>query len=120
MLGVQYLFLPADAGLRVVREVGPLLLTLFPVANAIAARMMIDQMGREQASLELAEQSRRLRLAMAAADEGAWDIDLVSGAVTLSAEAARLIGRGDGRVRLTSTECIRGCIPTIVRRMQRV
>lgn len=111
MLGMQYLFLPADAGLRVVREVGPLLLTLFPVANAIAARMMIDQMGREQASLELAEQSRRLRLAMAAADEGAWDIDLVSGAVTLSAEAAGLIGRGDGPVRLTSTEWHQGMHP---------
>ena len=104
MLGVQYVLLPTEVAMRVVREVGPLLLTLFPVANAIAARMMIDQMDRERARVELAEESRRLRLAMAAADEGAWDIDLVSGAVTLSAEAAQLMGRGEGPVCLTPQE----------------
>lgn len=111
MLGIQYLLLPSEVALRVVREVGPLLLTLFPLGNAIAARMMIDQMDRERARVELTDESRRLRLAMTAADEGLWDIDLVSGRVALSAEAAQLMGRGEGPVCLTAKEWQRGMHP---------
>lgn len=102
MLGTQYLLLPAGLGSRVVREVGPLLLTLFPLATAIAARMMIDQLEREQTRIALVDESSRLRLAMAAAEEGTWDLDVASGTMTLSAEAVRLMELGEGPVALSS------------------
>ncbi|MHB1136649.1 MAG: PAS domain S-box protein [Coriobacteriia bacterium] len=111
MLGVQYLFLPAGMGPRVVREVGPLLLTLFPFATAFAARMMIEQLEREQARSALADESSRLRLAMAVAEEGTWDLDIASDIMSLSAEAARLMGLGDGPVSMPSAEWRAGIHP---------
>ncbi|MBN2839876.1 MAG: PAS domain S-box protein [Coriobacteriia bacterium] len=111
MLGVQYLLLPADMGARVVREVGPLLLTLFPFATAFAARMMIEQLEREQVRAALVDESSRLRLAMAAAEEGTWDLDIASDTMSLSAEAARLMGLGDGPASMPSAEWRAGIHP---------
>lgn len=111
MLGVQYLILPVDTGSRVVREVGPLLLTLFPAATAFAARMMIEQLEREQTRADLVDESSRLRLAMAAAEEGTWDLDIASDIMGLSAEAARLMGLGDEPVSMSSAEWRSGIHP---------
>jgi len=92
MLAAQYFLLPEPMGLDVLRSIGPVVITLFPVATAIAARMMIEQLEREGARLELIREAERLRLAMSAANEGTWDYDLVTGEVCVSAEAAVLMG----------------------------
>lgn len=94
MLAAQYLLLPEGMGLQVVRDIGLFVITFFSAATAIAARMMIDQLEREQARLDLLEEAERLRLAMSAADEGTWDYDFARGEVRLSAEAAALMGYG--------------------------
>lgn len=111
MLGSQLLLLPAGMGSRVVREVGPLLLTLFPVATAVAARMMIEQLEREQTRVALMDESSRLHLAMAAAEEGTWDLDVVSDTMSLSAEAARVMGLGDQPISMPSAEWREGLHP---------
>lgn len=94
MLALQYLMLPAPTGLQVVRSIGVVVITLFPIATAIAARIMIEQLEREQARLELIQEAERLRLAMSAADEGTWDYDFTADEVRVSAEAAALTGYG--------------------------
>jgi PAS domain S-box-containing protein len=106
MLAAQYLLLPEGMGLQVIRDLGPYLITIFSVATAIAARMMIEQLEREQARLELLEEGERLRLAMSAADEGTWDYDLAGGEVRVSAEAAVLMGYGAQPLIVTADEWI--------------
>ncbi|MDY0339689.1 MAG: PAS domain S-box protein [Coriobacteriia bacterium] len=111
MLAAQVLILPPDMGSQVVRIVGPSLMTLFPLATAIAARMMIEQLEREQAKASLVDETRRLHLAMTAAEQGAWDHDLVSDSMSLSAEAARLMGLGDEPVSISSEKWVAAVHP---------
>ena len=106
MLAAQFFLLPEGVGLQVLREMGFFVITIFPVATAIAARMMIEQLEREQARLDLQEEAERLRLAMSAADEGTWDYDLIDGVVRVSAEAAVLIGYGGEPLTVTAEDWI--------------
>ena len=106
MLASQYFLLPEGMGLQVVRAIGPLVITVFPIATAIAARMMIEQLEGEQARRDLLQEAERLRLAMAAADEGTWDYDLVAGEVRVSAEAAVLMGYGAQPLTVSADEWI--------------
>lgn len=106
MLAAQYLLLPEGMGVQVLRDLGPYVITIFSMATAIAARMMIEQLEREQARLGLLEEAERLRLAMSAADEGTWDYDLAEGEVRVSAEAAALMGHGARPLIVTADEWI--------------
>src|ERR671939_1291255 len=49
-------------------------------------------LARKRAEAALAESEERLRLAVAAAGMGTWDLDVPTGAITLSAEMAAMLG----------------------------
>ncbi len=111
MLGVQYLLLPEGTGAAAVREVGPIVMSLFTLSTALAARMIIDQIERERNREALVRESERLRLAMAAADEGTWDYDMVTEQLHLSPEAAVLMGYGMQHVSIGFGEWIEDIHP---------
>lgn len=53
MLLTQVLLLPGGIGLGVVREIGPVVIVLFPVATVLVTRLMLDQEEREDAARAL-------------------------------------------------------------------
>ncbi|MDO8847191.1 MAG: PAS domain S-box protein [Coriobacteriia bacterium] len=106
MLAAGNLLLPEGVAPQVLRTVGPLVITMFPVITAITARMMIEELKGEQARVDLLQETERVRLAMLAADEGAWDYDPIKDEVRVCAEAAALLGRGQQAFTATAQESI--------------
>jgi diguanylate cyclase (GGDEF)-like protein/PAS domain S-box-containing protein len=67
-------------------------------ARARGARLAAEEafLARKRAEAALAESEERLRLAAAAAGMGTWDVDVPTGAITLSPEMAALLGLPPG------------------------
>jgi PAS domain S-box-containing protein len=92
MLGTQILVLPGGMGWDVVRQIGPTVIVLFPLATLLVARFILDQEDREDSRRQLVRDSEQLRLALEAAEQGLWNLDIRSGSATLSAEYATMLG----------------------------
>ncbi len=101
MLGTQVVFLPEHMGWDVVRQIGPVVIVLFPLATLLVARFILDQEEREADRRQLASDAERLRLALEAAEQGTWDLDVSSGRVTVSAEYASMLGYDPGAYEIT-------------------
>jgi len=92
MLLIQYTLLPEGVGAEVVRSIGPVVLTLFPIGTMFAARLILEQQERDEARLELGREAERLRLAMTASDQGTWDYDVRTDTLAFSQQAAWVLG----------------------------
>ncbi|MDP2300030.1 MAG: LytS/YhcK type 5TM receptor domain-containing protein, partial [Actinomycetota bacterium] len=101
MLGTQIVFLPDHMGWGVVRRIGPAVIVLFPLATLLVARFILDQEEREADRRQLADDAERLRLALEAAEQGTWDLDVRSGRVAVSAEYASMLGYDPGAYEIT-------------------
>jgi PAS domain S-box-containing protein len=72
-------------------------LSAFPAQGGSFAIIFQDVTEQKRAEEELQETSRRLRLALEAANAGTWEWDIASGANTWSAELYRLYGLDPGK-----------------------
>ena len=84
--------LPALTALRVVAEIGLPVLAIFPVATALLGSLVAAWQRRARTAEALRVSEERLRLALSAANQGLFDIDLRTGEATVSAEYARMLG----------------------------
>lgn len=74
-------------------QVDQLALCIFVMTNALLSLQVIGvQAFRRQAERTLRDNETRLRLAMAAANQGLWDVNVQSGVATVSPEYALMLG----------------------------
>lgn len=86
------LTLPADTAMRVLGAIGLPVILIYPVATAALGVLMINRLRRERTAHDLRVNEERLRMALAAADQGLYDIDLRTGEVTVNDEYALMLG----------------------------
>ncbi len=86
------LALPQDTAMRVLGAIGLPVILVYPVATAALGTLMVNGLRRGQVTRDLRASEERLRLALAAADQGLFDIDLRTGEVTVNDEYALMLG----------------------------
>lgn len=90
------LTLPQDTAMRVLGAIGVPVILVYPVATTALGVLMINRLRRQRATLDLRVSEERLRLALAVADQGLYDIDLRTGEVTFNDEYALMLGHDPG------------------------
>ncbi len=84
--------LPDGIGASVLAVVGLPVLAIYPLATALVGSLIVNQARRDAMASRLVESEERLRLALSAANQGLWDLDLRTGNATVSAEYASMLG----------------------------
>ncbi len=86
------LALPQDTAMRVLGAIGLPVILIYPVATAALGTLMVNRLRRGLVTRDLRVSEERLRLALAAADQGLYDIDLRTGEVTVNDEYPLMLG----------------------------
>ena len=68
------------------------MLTVFPLATTLLGMLLAARVRRARTAEALRLSEERLRLALASSQQGSFDIDLATGAATVSEEYARMLG----------------------------
>ena len=84
--------LPAGTAVRVLEAIGLPVIVIYPVATALLGALMASRLKRERTAAALAASEERLRLALSAADQGLYDLDLRTGATVVNDEYAIMLG----------------------------
>ena len=84
--------LPAGTAVRVLEAIGLPVIVIYPVATALLGALMASRLKRERTAAALAASEERLRLALSAADQGLFDLDLRTGATVVNDEYAIMLG----------------------------
>ena len=91
MLGLLY-FLLGPIGPNVVRDVGVAVMLVHPVATAALGLLLARRLKHWRTIRELNESEARLRLALEAANQGTFDLDVATGVSRLSEQYASILG----------------------------
>lgn len=83
--------LPFATAWKVLAVISLPVITIYPLATTVLGLLINFRRRREQISKELRESEERLRLALAAAHQGIYDLNIKTGAVTVSDEFARML-----------------------------
>ncbi len=84
--------LPADKALDTLKKIAfPVMLT-YPLATVLIGRILCDHRDRGRFVEALRESEERLRLAMTAAEQGFFDLNVRTGEAVVSPEYARMLG----------------------------
>ena len=86
------LTLPSDTAGRVLGAIGLPVIIINPVATAALGGLMLNRLRREGADHALRDSEERLRLALAAARQGMYDINLQAGRATVNDQYALMLG----------------------------
>lgn len=86
------LTLPRDMAERVIAAIAVPVLAIYPLATALLGALIASRMRREKLADRLAASEERLRLALEAAGQGLYDVDLRDGSVRVNPEYARRLG----------------------------
>ncbi|MEW6226178.1 MAG: PAS domain S-box protein [Chloroflexota bacterium] len=84
--------LPAGTAIRVLEAIALPVIVIYPVATALLGALMASRLKRERTAAALATSEERLRLAVSAADQGLYDVDLRTGAAVVNDEYAMMLG----------------------------
>jgi PAS domain S-box-containing protein len=86
------LTLPMDTAVRVLGAIGLPVIVIYPVATAVLGALMASRLRRERTADVLAASEERLRLALSAADQGLYDLDVRTGVTVVNDEYALMLG----------------------------
>jgi len=84
--------LPAESARRVLTAIALPVLVIYPAATAALGALLVTRLRRERIAAELGASEERVRLALAAADQGLFDLDVRTGEAIVSDEYARMLG----------------------------
>ncbi len=84
--------LPAGAAPAVVSVIAVPVLGIFPLATALLGTLLAAWVRHARTAEALRLSEERLRLSLASSNQGSFDIDLATGAATVSDEYARMLG----------------------------
>ncbi|MFZ5762779.1 MAG: PAS domain S-box protein [Thermodesulfobacteriota bacterium] len=86
------LLLPWPVARNVLAHITLPVLAIYPLATALLGMLMVNRLRREGLASELAAGEERLRLALAAANQGLYDLDVQTGEARVSPEYATMLG----------------------------
>jgi two-component system cell cycle sensor histidine kinase/response regulator CckA len=89
---VMLFAMPVGEAWAALLRIGPPVMLLYPFATVLAGKILSDQATHRAAERALRESEERLRLALAAAGQGLYDLDVQTGACVVSPEYARMLG----------------------------
>ncbi len=84
--------LPEGVGIRTFRRVGPLIITMYPLATILAGKILSDQIKSRMAVAALRESEERFNLSMEATSDGLWDLDVASDIAYYNNTYYRILG----------------------------
>ena len=96
--------LPAGTAVRVLEAIGLPVIVIYPVATALLGALMASRLKRERTATALAASEERLRLALSAADQGLYDLDLRTGATVVNDEYAIMLGHDPAEFHETNAD----------------
>ena len=96
--------LPAGTAVRVLEAIGLPVIVIYPVATALLGALMASRLKRERTAAALAASEERLRLALSAADQGLYDLDLRTGATVVNDEYAIMLGHDPAEFHETNAD----------------
>jgi PAS domain S-box-containing protein len=96
------LTLPWPTALQVLTRITPPVLAIYPVATALLGLLMVVRLRREGIATLLATSEERLRLALAAANQGLYDLNVQTGEAQVSQEYATMLGYDPATFRETN------------------
>ena len=96
--------LPAGTAVRVLEAIGLPVIVIYPVATALLGALMASRLKRERTAAALAASEERLRLALSAADQGLFDLDLRTGATVVNDEYAIMLGHDPAEFHETNAD----------------
>ena len=96
--------LPAGTAVRVLEPRGLPVIVIYPVATALLGALMASRLKRERTATALAASEERLRLALSAADQGLFDLDLRTGATVVNDEYAIMLGHDPAEFHETNAD----------------
>ncbi|MDG4475636.1 LytS/YhcK type 5TM receptor domain-containing protein [Thiovibrio frasassiensis] len=91
MLALMFI-LPWDTALRVLSQISLPVLLIYPLATTLLGILMVNRLGREDFSTQLQVSEERLRLALMAANQGLYDLNVQTGEAKISPEYATMLG----------------------------
>jgi PAS domain S-box-containing protein len=91
MLALMFI-LPWATALQVLAQISLPVLLIFPLATALLGSLMVNRLGREDFSAQLQASEERLRLALMAANQGLYDLNVQTGEAKVSPEYATMLG----------------------------
>ncbi len=91
MLALMFL-LPWATALQVLAQISLPVLLIYPLATAMLGSLMVNRLWRERIVAELQNNEERLRLALMAANQGLYDLNVQTGEATVSPEYATMLG----------------------------
>ena len=86
------LTLPWPMGMQVLAQITLPVLLIYPLATALLGTLMINRLQRENFDTQLQTSEERLRLALMAANQGLYDLNVQTGEATVSPEYATMLG----------------------------
>lgn len=91
MLALMFI-LPWATALQVLAQISLPVLTIYPLATALLGSLMVNRLRREDFSTQLQTSEERLRLALMAANQGLYDLNVQTGEAKVSPEYATMLG----------------------------
>lgn len=91
MLALMFM-LPWETALRVVRAIAVPVMVVHPLATVALGVMFAQRLRYHSATAELSKRETGLRLALKAAKQGLYDLNVQTGEATVSDEYARMLG----------------------------
>ncbi len=88
--------LPQGSGIAVLRRIGLPIIVLYPLATVLAGKILSDQLEAREAHQALIQSEERFKLSMEAANDGIWDLDVLTDAAYYNPAYYRILGYEPG------------------------
>jgi len=98
--------LPREAALRVLAAISLPVLLVHPLAGTLLCVLMLRRLRRQRTEAQLRLSEERLRLALGAANQGLYDMNVQTGEAVVNDEYARMLGYDPAEFRETNAAWI--------------
>lgn len=98
--------LPLNQVLRVLAAISVPVMVIYPLATVLLGALLTSQLKRQRTQAELKNSEERLRLSLAAARQGIYDLNVQTGEASVSPEYATMLGYDPAEFRETNAAWI--------------
>ena len=105
------LTLPWNTARQVLAQISLPVLTIYPLATALLGLLMVNRLRREDFITQLQAGEEQLRLALTAANQGLYDLNVQTGEARVNPEYATMLGYDPDEFHETNTQWIKRLHP---------
>ncbi len=111
--------LPSDMAHKVLTEISLYVVIIYPLLTVALGLLLSNRLARQSLDLAIKDSEERLKLALEAADQGTYDLNVQTGEAVVSPEFARMLGYEPGSFRETYAKWIERLHPDDHERVSR-